>query len=189
MGRWPPDSAARLKACALELFAERGFASVTAAEIASRAGMTERSFFRHYRAKEDVLFEDYSGVRESLAAAIVAAPDGSSVATLMQTVADTLGERFEGERDQLRSYAAVVNAEPALRARALLREQDWSEALEEGFRRRGFSRRRAALLAATTATTFRVVFDEWAKDRARTKLATRFAAALAGLAADIGERR
>jgi len=185
MGRWPPDSAARLKASAVALFQERGFAGVTAAEIASRAGMTERTFFRHFRAKEDVLFEDYSGVREALVEAIAAAPAGSSVRDLMQVVADLLGGRFEGQREEHRAFADLMAREPALGARELARDHDWALAVAEGFRRRGFAPARAALLAATTASTFRVVHGQWLKDRSRTKLATRFAAAIAELASEL----
>ncbi len=185
MGRWPPDSAARLKASAVALFKERGFAGVTAAEIASSVGMTERTFFRHFRAKEDVLFEDYSGVGESLVAAVADAPAGASVRALMQEVADRLGERFEAQRDEHRAFAEVVSKEPALRARELLRDQEWSGAVAEGFRSRGFPPARSALIAATTAATFRIVYGEWLKDRSRTKLATRFAAAITKLASDL----
>jgi AcrR family transcriptional regulator len=170
-----------LKACALALFAERGFGGVTAAEIAAAAGMTERTFFRHFKAKEDVLFEDYSGIGEALVAAVADAPDGSSPRALMQAVAELMQSRLEAHRDEQRIFAEVVAREPQLRARALLRDQQWAEAISEGFRRRGHSKPRAALLAAATATTFRIVFDQWLSDRAKTKLATRFAAAVSEL--------
>jgi AcrR family transcriptional regulator len=185
MGRWPPDSAARLKASALELIAERGFAGVTAAEIASRAGMTERSFFRHFKAKEDALFEDYSGVREALAAAVETAPAEASARALMQTVADCVDDRFGDQRDGLRAFAAIVGREPSLRARELVRDRDWADAVAEGFRRRGDSPERAALMAATTMAVLRAVYDGWVSDRSRRRLATRFASALATLAAEL----
>jgi len=48
MGRWAPDSRGRLEHAAMELYGERGFESTTVAEIAERAGLTERTFFRHF---------------------------------------------------------------------------------------------------------------------------------------------
>ena len=48
MGRWEPGSAGRLQEAALDLYAERGFDQTTAAQIAARAGVTERTFFRHF---------------------------------------------------------------------------------------------------------------------------------------------
>jgi AcrR family transcriptional regulator len=185
MARWAPDAAGRLKASALELFAARGFASVTAAEIAARAGMTERSFFRHFRAKEDVLFADHSGVGEALVAAIAAAPAPARARALMQGVADLLGERFGGQREEHRRLARVVRDEPALRAREALRDHDWARAIARGFERRGFAAPRAALLAAATATTFRVAYDGWLDDASDRTLAARFAQLLETLAADL----
>ena len=179
MSRWPPDSAARLKASALALFAARGFAAVTTAEVAAAAGMSERTFFRHFKAKEDVLFEDYSDVRAALMAAVADAPRGASPRALMQAVADLLESRFADQRAEHRAFAEVVGREPTLRARAALRDQDWGEAVAEGFARRGFGKRDAALIAALTTAAFRFVYDEWLADDAATGLAARFAAAIA----------
>ena len=56
MGRWKPDARGRLAKAAMELYAEQGFEQTTVAEIAARAGLTERTFFRHYADKREVLF-------------------------------------------------------------------------------------------------------------------------------------
>ena len=56
MGRWEPDARGRLMQAALELYGERGFEQTTVAEIAQRAGLTERTFFRHFADKREVLF-------------------------------------------------------------------------------------------------------------------------------------
>jgi AcrR family transcriptional regulator len=56
MGRWEPNSRGRLQEALLALFAERGFDQTTAAEIAARAGLTERTFFRHFTDKREALF-------------------------------------------------------------------------------------------------------------------------------------
>jgi len=56
MVRWEPGARERLQAAALELFASRGFEQTTAAEIAQSVGLTERTFFRHFSDKREVLF-------------------------------------------------------------------------------------------------------------------------------------
>ena len=56
MVRWEPGSAERLQKAALELFATRGFEQTTATEIAQSVGLTERTFFRHFSDKREVLF-------------------------------------------------------------------------------------------------------------------------------------
>ena len=56
MGRWEPDARGRLERAAMELYIERGFEQTTVTEIARRAGLTQRTFFRHYADKREVLF-------------------------------------------------------------------------------------------------------------------------------------
>ncbi|MGC2169361.1 MAG: helix-turn-helix domain-containing protein, partial [Acidimicrobiales bacterium] len=53
--RWQPDSRGRLEVAALELYLEQGFENTTVAEIAERAGLTERNFFRYFSDKREVL--------------------------------------------------------------------------------------------------------------------------------------
>lgn len=186
MSRWPPDTAARLKRIALDLFAKRGFANVTAAEIAERAGMTERTFFRHFRAKEDVLFDDYSGVKTALADAVAAAPDRATALDLMSAVARFLSDRFGNDRETHRVFAAVVKDEPTLLARSLLRDQEWGQAVAQGLIRRGVASTRADLIATVTATIFRVAYQSWATDESRATLDQRFEALLGDLSAALG---
>jgi len=56
MGRWQPDARGRLAQAAIELYGERGYDATAVAHIAERAGLTERTFFRHYADKREVLF-------------------------------------------------------------------------------------------------------------------------------------
>src|SRR5579884_2369872 len=74
MGRWEPDSRGRLERAALELYSERGFENTTVAEIAERAGLTERTFFRHYADKREVLFAGGESFQDLVVAAIADAP-------------------------------------------------------------------------------------------------------------------
>ena len=69
MGRWEPDARGRLAKAAMELYAEQGFEQTTVAEIAARAGLTERTFFRHFADKREVLFYGMEMARDLLARA------------------------------------------------------------------------------------------------------------------------
>ena len=68
-----------LRRVALELFARKGFANVTVAELAERAGVTQRTFFRHFPTKEAVLFQDYETHLEWLAEALALRPASESL--------------------------------------------------------------------------------------------------------------
>src|SRR5882672_12625444 len=78
MARWEPDSRSRLEQAALALYGERGFENTTVAEIAERAGVTERTFFRQFADKREVLFGGAAGLQELLARAVEDAPDSAT---------------------------------------------------------------------------------------------------------------
>jgi len=68
-----------LRGAALASFASKGFANVTVAELARAAGVTERTFFRHFPTKEAVLFQDYETQVEWLSEALGERPAAESV--------------------------------------------------------------------------------------------------------------
>src|SRR5580692_9346728 len=97
--RWEPDSRGRLERAALELYGERGFENTTVAEIAARAGLTERTFFRHYSDKREVLFWGAAALQELLVNAVAEAPAAATpidaVAAALETAGAMLQERRE----------------------------------------------------------------------------------------------
>jgi AcrR family transcriptional regulator len=68
-----------LRRAALASFASKGFANVTVTELAREAGVTERTFFRHFPTKEAVLFRDYETQVEWLSEALALRPASESV--------------------------------------------------------------------------------------------------------------
>ena len=94
MARWEPNAPDRLREAALELFEERGFEQTTVAEIAARAGLTERTFFRHFTDKREVLFRGSEGLRDTLVAAIDGAPAGASPLATVTAALDAAGAVF-----------------------------------------------------------------------------------------------
>src|SRR5579863_5931313 len=96
MGRWQPDSRGRLQEAALALFSERGFDQTTTAQIAVRAGLTERTFFRHFADKREVLFGGSAVLQERIVEGVAGAPatDGPLVAVGrgLDAAAGMLGE-------------------------------------------------------------------------------------------------
>src|SRR5271154_4684065 len=88
MTRWEPNARGRLEQAALDLYSERGYEQTTVAEIAKRAGLTERTFFRHFADKREVLFAGAGELQDSLVSAVVSMP--GSVGPL-DAVAGALG--------------------------------------------------------------------------------------------------
>ena len=63
----------------MKSFARKGFTNVTVTELAREAGVTERTFFRHFPTKEAVLFQDYETQLEWLAEALAERPASESL--------------------------------------------------------------------------------------------------------------
>ena len=115
MGRWEPDSRGRLQEAALALYSERGFDQTTAAQIAARAGLTERTFFRHFADKREVLFGGSALLQERIVAGVAGAPPGTGPST-PSPGASAPPPTMLGEfrRDLSRQRQAVIAANPEL---------------------------------------------------------------------------
>src|SRR3984957_14503878 len=99
MGRWQPDSRGRLQEAALELYRERGFDQTTAAEIAERAGLTERTFFRYFADKREVLFSGQDRLREIYVTTIAAAPESATPMEMVAAALDAITPVFDDLHD------------------------------------------------------------------------------------------
>jgi AcrR family transcriptional regulator len=162
MGRWEPGAAGRLREAAMALYAERGYDGTTVAEIADRAGVTARTFFRHFADKREVLFAGSELLQERMVAALAAAPEG---ATPMEAITAALlaSAEFFGDirRDYSRSRAAVITSTPELLERELIKMAALTTALAQGLLERGVAPDVAALAAETGVAVFRVSFERW----------------------------
>jgi AcrR family transcriptional regulator len=163
MGRWEPDSRGRLQEAALSLYAERGFDQTTAAQIADRAGLTERTFFRHFADKREVLFGGSAQLKERIVAGVAGAPlsDGAldAVSRGLDAAARLLGEF---RRDLSRQRQAVMDANPELRERELAKLADYAATIAATLRQRGVSEPQATLAAESGMTVLRVAIHRWA---------------------------
>ena len=163
MGRWQPDSRGRLQEAALALFAERGFDQTTAAEIAERAGVTERTFFRHFADKREVLFGGSEYLKDLIVEGVAAAPESDgpldAVARGLHVAAALLGE---GRRDLARQRQAVIAANPELRERDLSKMADYASSVAAALRQRGVTDVQATFAAEVGMTVFRLSMAQWA---------------------------
>lgn len=161
MTRWSPDARGRLAQSAMELFAKHGYDQTTVAEIAESAGLTERTFFRHFADKKEVLF-GANELRDLLVAAVAHAPSSASP---MEAVADGLmaaGRVFSDERrDYSRRRQSIIAANAVLRERELIKLASIASAIAEALRQRGVPEPSASLSAEAGIAVFRVAFEQW----------------------------
>ncbi|MET0955720.1 MAG: TetR family transcriptional regulator [Cryobacterium sp.] len=164
MGRWKPDARGRLTLGALELFAERGYEQTTAAEIAERAGVTERTFFRHFPDKREVLFMGSKHLQERVVAAIMAAPPAMPPLDVVGVAMESAAAFLEEDRDYARKRWAVIASTPSLQERELLKMASLGAACAEALRARGVAELPAGLAAETGVTIFKLSFERWVGD-------------------------
>jgi AcrR family transcriptional regulator len=161
MPRWPTDSRERLVDAALSLFGEHGYAATTVDEIAARAGVTARTFFRHFRDKEEVLFSDDDSLMPHLIATI-AEPTGPVAAeALMSRALTSLAALMQPGRAALRARQRIVDTEVSLTGRELAKQARWQQAVTATLVERGFAAEHAEVLSAIGFAVFVRELHAW----------------------------
>ena len=164
MTRWKPDAPGRLAQAALELFIERGFEETTVAEIASRAGLTERTFYRHYADKREVLFGGSAEFAARILGALERAPSELAPIDAVRVAIEGIVPYFEGRREFARRRGAIVLAHAELRERELIKLAALTTALAAALRDRGVAEPAATLVADIGVSVFHVAFARWLRD-------------------------
>jgi AcrR family transcriptional regulator len=183
MGRWEPNARGRLGRAALELYLERGFERTSVAEIAERAGLTERTFFRHYADKREVLFAGSSALQELLVGTVALAPEPATpmeaVAAALEAAAAVLQERQEHARRR----QAVIAANTELQERELIKLASLSAALADALRQRGVDDASASIAAEAGIAVFKIAFRRWIEQAEQKDLSQFIGESFAGLKA------
>jgi len=161
MGRWEPDARGRLEQAALELYVERGYENTTVSEIAERAGLTERTFFRHFADKREVLFSGSAALTELLVNATLGAPASASPMEAVSAALEATGAVIQRRGAGAQQRQSVIAANAELQERELIKMASWASALSDALRRRGVEDPAATLTAETGVAVFRVAFARW----------------------------
>jgi AcrR family transcriptional regulator len=161
MSRWEPNARGRIERAALDLYRERGFDQTTVAEIAERAGLTERTFFRYFADKREVLFWGQDRLREIYVSTIASAPASAApidaVAAALEAVVPVFRERYALARQR----QAVIDANPGLQEREMLKRAALAAAMAGALRRRGVPDPVASLAAEVGVIAFKTAFARW----------------------------
>jgi AcrR family transcriptional regulator len=144
----------------MELYGERGFDETTVAEIARRAGLTERTFFRHFADKREVLFAGSNQLREFLVNSVSQAPASASPMGAVSAAVEALGQVFV-DRDFSRRRKAIISANAELQERELIKLASLASAIAAALRGRGAHEPAASLAAETGIAVFKITFERW----------------------------
>src|SRR5260370_6392987 len=164
MSRWEPNARGRLEQAAMELYLERGFEQTTVAEIAKRAGLTERTFFRHFADKREVLFWGQSDVRELIVSTVASAPDSAAQIDAVAAALEAAGAALQERREGARQRQAVIAANAELQERELIKLAALAAAMADVLRRRGVKDPAASLTAEAGIPGFKIAFERLGSD-------------------------
>ncbi|GHF71930.1 AcrR family transcriptional regulator [Amycolatopsis bartoniae] len=159
MSRWKPDARRRLQEAALELYAEQGFAETSVASVAARAGLTERTFFRYFADKREVLFGNESELQDLLVTTVAEAPEDATPWEAVSRGLAAVATHLQPRREAALTRARIIAAHPELRERELSKVSAWSGALEVVLAERGV--RSPAVVAEVAVAVFRTAFQRW----------------------------
>ncbi len=161
MGRWEPNARGRLEQAALDLYIERGFEQTTVAEIAQRAGLTERTFFRYFTDKREVLFWGARSLQELLVSTLASVPSSCTPMDAIAVALDAAGSLLGQRPEHSHRRQTVISANPALQERELIKLASLAAALAETLRQRGVAEPAASLAAEAGIAVFKIAFERW----------------------------
>jgi AcrR family transcriptional regulator len=178
-----PGEAARYATFASRFHAvpERGFEQTTVAEISERAGLTERTFFRHFADKREVLFYGMEMARDLLMRAVADAPASATPMEAVCAAFEAFGVVLQESPERVRMRDAIVSANPELRERELIKLAAFSSAVGGALRDRGVPDQAASLAAETGVAVFKVAFARWISEQGQRDLPGIFRESMAEL--------
>ncbi len=161
MTRWKPDAQGRLMSAAIALFEQQGYEATTVAEIADLAGLTKRSFFRHFSDKREVLFSGSQELQRLWLEGVAAAPADSTPLAAVTAGLDAVAEMFAERHAAARIRAGIIEANPELQERELIKLHNLAGAIKAALVERGVPVHPASLAAQSGVTVFLVAFAQW----------------------------
>jgi len=172
----------------MELYGEHGFEQTTVAEIAARAGLTERTFFRHFADKREVLFYGMEMLRGLLTQAVADAPASATAMDAVGAAFEAAAAMFQENPERVRLRDSIVSANADLRERELIKLAAMAATVAGALRDRGIPEPAASLAAETGVAVFKVAFARWISDPGQPDLPHIFRESMAELKGALADR-
>lgn len=165
MSRWEPNAKGRLEQAALKLYHEQGYEQTTVTEIAEQAGLTERTFFRYFADKREVLFGWQEDLLKTCVAAIETAPvTATTPIEIVVAALEAVVPMFRERDAVVRLRQSVIAANPALQERELFKLAALTSAMADALGKRGVTEPMASLAANTGALVFKTAYTLWVSE-------------------------
>ncbi|MGH3097061.1 MAG: TetR/AcrR family transcriptional regulator [Streptosporangiales bacterium] len=161
MARWDPGTEERLTQAALGLYAEHGYDNVTVTQIAERAGITRRSYFRYFPDKREVLFAGSQRLPAAIGEAVLAARETTSPLSAALDALAQVGTLLVEHIDHTAERRTVIESSPELQERERTKLAAITSAIQDALQQRNVERSSASLAAQIATVAFQNAFDRW----------------------------
>ena len=168
MPRSGAEARDRLEHAALELYAEHGYDQTTTSQIAARAGLNERTYFRHFPDKREVLFGVEATQQAALAQALATVAEDVAPLTAVLRAFRSMAPDLEQRRSLAEQRHRIIATSPALRERELAKAATLALVVADGLQARGVPEWQATLLAQVTTAALGHAIHTWTADPSTT---------------------
>lgn len=161
MSRWEPNTVERLQHAAMTLFHERGYSHVTVADIAEHAGLTKRTFFKHFPDKREVLFAGAAALEEQVHRSILESDSEQPAIDVAISALASAGETLSRYGEVAHLRRDVIASSPELEERSLIKMASLTRTIAAGLAARDPHVANAALVADSAVTVFGAAYAQW----------------------------
>ncbi len=156
-----------LAEAALQLLAKQGYEQTTVDHIVAAAGVSRRTFFRHFQSKEDVLVQFLSDLGTAMCAELSERPAAEPPTVALRETLMSFVVEFEEFPEKARALTRIIFGTPALRARHLERQDQWRSGLAAELAERTGAEPddlRPAITAAAALSALDIALGHWVSD-------------------------
>jgi len=154
----------RFEKAALSLFQEQGYHQTTVTQIALRAGLTERTFYRYFTDKQEVLFWRANDLQSTIVNSLIKAPQDQNPLMIVIEAFEAAGSFFDNHRKEVKARQALVASYQDFQERELMKSHTLTAALQAELQNRGMQAFAARMTSEAGIIIWRAALDCWSSD-------------------------
>jgi AcrR family transcriptional regulator len=168
----------RFESAAFSLFGKKGYATTTVPEIAAKAGLTERTFYRYFTDKREVMFWRAEAHQATIANEIARAPAGVHPLTTVACAFESVAPFIDGHRPLVKLRQRLISTHGDLHERELMKLHMLASAIDLALQQCGVQASLSRIIAEIGSAIWKVALENWCADKRKRSFAEHVQAAL-----------